>query len=67
MLYIVEKVFSNVIRYFIITSKTNLIWERYERLKFWDNKSPSFGTPTWETQGKVTFGFSLHGEAQNIL
>jgi hypothetical protein len=26
-----------------------------------------FGTPTWESRGKVTFGCSPHGEAQNIL
>jgi hypothetical protein len=31
------------------------------------NKSPSFGTPTWERQGKVTFGCSPHGKAQSIL
>ncbi len=37
-------------------SKKNLIWEKYEHSKFWDNKSPNFGTPTWEFWGKVTFG-----------
>jgi hypothetical protein len=27
----------------------------------------SFGTPTWESQRKTTFGCSAHGEAQNIV
>ncbi len=33
---------------------------------FWDSKNPNFGTLIWESHGKVTFGCSLHGEAQNI-
>jgi hypothetical protein len=44
-----------------------LIWERYECPKFWDSKSPSFETPTWESWGKVTFGCNPHREAHNIL
>jgi hypothetical protein len=30
-------------------------------------KGPKFGTPTWESCGKVTFGCSPHGQAQTIL
>jgi len=32
-----------------------LILEKYEHPKFWENKSPNFGTPTWESRGKVIF------------
>jgi len=63
VLYIVEKIFSRVIRYCLRTLKKDLILERYERPKFWDNKSPNFGAPTWEFWGKVTFRCSSHGEA----
>ncbi len=41
--------------------------KKNEHPKFWDSKSPSFGTPTWESQGKVTFGCGPHREAHNIL
>jgi len=41
--------------------------KRYEHPKFWDNKSPSFGTLIKESQGKMTFGCSPRGEAQSIL
>jgi hypothetical protein len=34
---------------------------------FGTTKSLNFGTPTWESQGKVTFGCSPHGEAHSIL
>jgi hypothetical protein len=47
--------------------KINLICKRHERAKFWDNKSPNFGTPTWESQEKVPFGCSPYRKAQNIL
>jgi hypothetical protein len=42
--------------------KKDLIWKKYERPKFcyWDNKSPNFGTPTWE---KMKFGCSPCGDA----
>jgi hypothetical protein len=33
-------------------SKKKLIWKRYEHPKFWDNKSSSFGTPTWGPKEK---------------
>jgi hypothetical protein len=29
------------------------------RPKFQDNKSPNFGTPTWESQEKMPFGCNL--------
>jgi hypothetical protein len=29
--------------------KKDFIWEKYEHPKFWDNKNPSFGIPTWES------------------
>jgi hypothetical protein len=67
VLYIIGKIFLRVIRYFPHIFKINLILERYEHPKFWNNKSPNFGTPTWESWGKVTFGCSPYGEAQNIL
>ncbi len=63
VLYTVEKIFSRAIRYCCCTLKIDLIWERYECPKFWDNKNPSFGTLTLESQGKVTFGCSPRGEA----
>jgi hypothetical protein len=44
---------------------------KFELGKIWaskvDNKSIRFRTPTWESQGKVTFGCSLHGETHSIL
>jgi hypothetical protein len=36
--------------------QNDLIWEKYECPKFWNNNSPSFGTRTWESQRKMTFG-----------
>jgi len=48
-------------------SKKNLIWKRYERPKFWDNKSPNFETPTWESREEVTFGCNPCWEVQSIL
>jgi hypothetical protein len=44
MLYIVGKKISRAIRYYPCALKIDLIWEKYERPKFWDNKSPSFGS-----------------------
>jgi hypothetical protein len=67
VLYIVEKIFLRAIRYCPCIFKTYLICERYEHPKLWDNKSPNFGTPIWESRRKVTFGCSPHGEAQSIL
>jgi hypothetical protein len=32
--------------------RKKLIWEKYEPPKFWNSKSPNFGTPTWESRGK---------------
>jgi hypothetical protein len=55
---------SNIV---LALSKINLIGERYKLSKFWDNKSPSFESLTWEFQGKVTFGCNLYGKAHNIL
>jgi hypothetical protein len=40
MLYTIGKIFAKVIRYFSLNFKTYLIWERYERPKIWDIKSP---------------------------
>jgi hypothetical protein len=67
VLYTIGKIFSSAIRHCPRIFKEKLIWERYERPNFWDNKSPSFGTPTWKSWGKVTFGCSPYGEAQNML
>jgi hypothetical protein len=67
VLYTVEKIFLRAIVYSPCIIKTDLIWEGYEHPKFLDNKSPNFGTPTWESWGKVTFGCSPHREAYNIL
>jgi hypothetical protein len=47
------KIFSRFIKYCPQTLKTNLIWEIYERLKFWNNKSPSFRTSTWSPGEKL--------------
>jgi hypothetical protein len=66
VIYVVEKIFLKAIRYFLHIFKNNLICERYECPKFWNNKSPNFGTPICESQGKVTFGCSPHRKAQNI-
>jgi hypothetical protein len=52
MLYTVGNIFSKDIRYCPHTFEKDLIWEKYEHPKFWDNKNPNFGTPTWEFQGK---------------
>jgi hypothetical protein len=43
MLYTVGKIFLRAIRYNPHISKIDLIWKRYERPKFWNNKSPNFG------------------------
>jgi hypothetical protein len=49
VLYIVRKIFLRAIRYCPQILKTKLILEIYERPKFWDYKSPSFGTSIWES------------------
>jgi hypothetical protein len=41
--------------------KEYFILEKYEHPKFWENKSPNFGTPTWESRGKVIFRCSPQG------
>jgi hypothetical protein len=66
VLYTIGKIFSKAIRYYICTHKINLIWEIYKRPKFWNNNSLNFGTPTWESRGKMTFGCSPCGEAHSI-
>jgi hypothetical protein len=45
VLYIIENIFSRAIKYFPCIFKKDLIWEKYECPKFWDNRSPNFGTP----------------------
>jgi hypothetical protein len=68
MLYTVGKIFLRAIRFYLfILKKKNLIWKIYEPPKFWDNKSPNFGTLTWESRGKVTFGCNPCRKAHNIL
>jgi hypothetical protein len=67
MLYTIGKIFSRAIRYCPHTLKKNYTSERYEHPNFWDNKSFSFGTPTWDSWGKVTFKWKPGGEAQSIL
>jgi hypothetical protein len=62
VLYTVGNIFSIAIRYYSRTFEIDLIGKKYKCPKFWDNKSPSFWTPTWESQGKVTFGVP-YGEA----
>jgi hypothetical protein len=52
MLYTVGNIFSKNIRYCLHTFEKDLIWNKYEHPKFWDSKSPNFGTPTWEFRGK---------------
>jgi hypothetical protein len=49
VLYTVENIFSRAIKYCPYTFKKDLIGEKYECPKFWDNKSLNFGTPTWES------------------
>jgi hypothetical protein len=44
VLYIVKKIFLKVIRYYPCILNTNLIWKIYDCPKFWDNKSPNFGS-----------------------
>jgi hypothetical protein len=48
VLYTVRNIFLKNIIYFLCIFKIDLIWERYECPKFWDNKSPNFGIATWE-------------------
>jgi hypothetical protein len=67
VLYIIEKIFWKDIKYFPGILKTNLIQEKDEHPKFWDNMNPFVGTPTWKSEGKVTFGCSPCREAQSIL
>jgi hypothetical protein len=45
MLYPIGNMFLRAIKYFAYILKTNMIWKRYECLKFWNNKSPNFGIP----------------------
>ncbi len=52
MLYTIEKIVSRSIKYCPQTFKINLIWERYEHPKLWDNKSPSFGLPLGSLEEK---------------
>ncbi len=65
--YTIEKIFLKAIKYFPFIFQIYLVWKRYERPKFWNNKSPNFGTPkfTWESQRKVTFRCSPHGKCCN--
>jgi hypothetical protein len=49
LLYTVGKILSRATRYYVRTLKIDFLKERYKHPKFWDNKSPSFGTPTWES------------------
>jgi len=67
MLYIVGKIVSRDIRCCGRTLKKDFIREKYELLKFWNNKNPNFGTRIWEFRGKVTFGCSPRGEAHSII
>jgi hypothetical protein len=67
MLYIFGKIFLKAIRYCYCIFKKKLILEGYERPKFWDNNSSSFGTPTLESWGKLTFGCNPHRKAHSIL
>ncbi len=41
--------------------------EDMKHLKFQDNRSPNFETPTWESWEKVPFGCNPFKESQNIL
>jgi hypothetical protein len=43
----------------------NLIWGRYERIKFQDGKSPNFKTPTWESWEKCHLDVT-HVESHKI-
>jgi hypothetical protein len=52
MLYIVGKILLKAIRCCPCTFFKKLICKKYERPKFWDNKSPYFGTPTLESHWK---------------
>jgi hypothetical protein len=61
--YTLLELFLKDIKYGPCILKTYLIWERYECQKFWDDKSLDFGTPTWKSQGKMTFGCSPYEEA----
>jgi hypothetical protein len=47
VLYTIEKIFLKAIRYCPRILKIGLLSERYECPKFWDNKSPNFGTSIW--------------------
>jgi len=67
VIYSIGKIFSRATRYCPHILKIVFILERYEHPKFWDSKRPSFGTPTCESQGKVTFGCNPRGEAKSIL
>jgi hypothetical protein len=57
--YIVEKIFLGVISYYLFLLQTSFVWGRYGHPKFRDNKIPNFGTFTWESQEKISFGCSL--------
>jgi len=69
---IVLLIFGNIsnlkaIKYCLHIFKNYLIWERHERLRFWNNKNPTFGTLTWKYGRKVTFEYNPYGKAQNIV
>ncbi len=38
----IGNIFSMAIKYYPCTFKKNLIWEKYEHPKFWDNKESQF-------------------------
>ncbi len=46
VLHTVKKIIFKALRYYPHVFKKNLNLKKNECLKFWDNKSPSFETPT---------------------
>jgi hypothetical protein len=45
---------------FLYMFQKDLIWEKYERPKFQNNKNLNFETSTWESRKKMPFGCNPH-------
>jgi len=67
VIYTFKKIFLRAIRYYPFILKIDLIWKIYEHPRFWDIKSLNFGTPTWNSWGKVTLGCNSCIEAHSML
>jgi hypothetical protein len=59
--------FMRVAGYYDCTWKTSLQQRVNKAPKIWNNKTPNFKTPIWESQDKMPFGCNPHEKTHDIL